>query len=284
MPSCPRSNPNEARKNNRKARTAAGLFFYCVSGFLCPLIAMLVFPVPFFLQDVFFCFIYERMSKKSEKTQTKADISRFHSGVPREGGVLSRRYSRFIRAMRVFLPLVAVMIVGVLMIWPQMNETFDALPSESLSVQAIGSNELIKPRFESEDSKSQPFTVTAERAIQNSDNPDEVQLDKPQADMILQGGTWIAAQADSGLYHQKAEQLRLDGHVKLFHDQGYEIVTDQLFLDVKADKAWSNSPVAGHGPAGTLEAQGMKARTDTGHLIFTGPAKLVLYREVTTLP
>lgn len=230
--------------------------------------------------------IYGGMEDKSMNSPELTEgLSRFHggeTGTAQKGA--SKSYSRFIRAMRIFLPLVALGIVGFLMIWPQVNDKFDTMPTEIALVQAVGKNELIKPRFESEDSKHQPFTVTADRAVQNESDPDEVLLEQPQADMVLNDGTWIAAQADEGRYRQESEHLVLEGDVKLFHDQGYEIVTTQLHVDVKHDKAWSETPISGHGPAGTLEATGMTARTDIGHLVFTGPAKLVLYREVKTQP
>lgn len=223
--------------------------------------------------------------KKQGKISSPEGLSRFHgSGAGAQNHTPSKYYSRFVRGMRIFLPLVALGIIGFLMAWPRVNESFESVPKDLLLSQAVGKNELIKPRFESEDSKHQPFTVTADRAVQNKDNPDEIQLEQPQADMILTDGTWIAAQAREGLYHQDSENLMLQGAVKLFHDQGYEVVTEQLFVDVKKDTAWTNQPVSGHGPAGTLEATGMRAQTDTGLLVFTGPAKLVLYREVKAQP
>ncbi|MCB9987910.1 MAG: LPS export ABC transporter periplasmic protein LptC [Rhodospirillales bacterium] len=191
------------------------------------------------------------------------------------------RYTRFVRWMRVVLPLMAVGIVGILMAWPRVEETFEAIPKENLIPQAvIGKNELVSPRFESEDESQQPFTITATRALQSSDDPDMVLLEQPMADITLKSGDWIAVESQKGTYRQEKKQLMLTGAVKLFHDQGYELQTEKLLVDLQAQEAWSDQPVSGHGPAGTLQASGMQAENISERLIFTGPAKLVLNRAI----
>ena len=194
--------------------------------------------------------------------------------------ISTARYSRFVRRMKIILPLIAAGIVGLLMVWPQVEDTFEAIPKDQVLPQTIGKNELLNPRYESEDDRQQPFTITADRAIQSSQDPGIVMLDRPKADITLTDGTWIASEALQGTYNQNAEQLLLEGQVKLFHDQGYEMSTEKMLLNLQTHEAWSDRPVSGHGPAGTLEASGLQAQNDTGRLIFTGPAKLVLNRTI----
>lgn len=189
-------------------------------------------------------------------------------------------YTRFVRGMRLLLPLVALGMLGLVVVWPQLNETEVVATQEVAGPPAVGKNELINPRFESEDSQSQPFTITATRAVQSARDPELVQLEKPMADITLKDGTWLAGSADSGFYQQEAEKLMLEGSVKLYHDDGYEILTEKLFLDIKSEEAWSDTPVYGQGPAGTLTASGVRLSRQNDILIFTGPAKLVLNRSI----
>ncbi|MBU0800482.1 MAG: LPS export ABC transporter periplasmic protein LptC [Alphaproteobacteria bacterium] len=195
----------------------------------------------------------------------------------RGGGV---GYSRFVRAMRLLLPLVAVGIVGLVVSWPRVEERMTPPPEMTPSTQTVGQNELINPRFESEDRENQPFTVTAARAVQSSDNPDVVFLEKPVGDINLSDGSWVAAEAVKGAFDQRAETLTLEGHVKLFHDEGYEIVTEKLRVEMGARTAWSDTEINGHGPAGKLKATGVKADMAKGEIIFTGPAKLTLNQSI----
>lgn len=197
---------------------------------------------------------------------------------------VNKTYSRFVRAMRLILPLIAIGIVGLLVSWPRIEERMDKPPAGSMAdtaaPQAVGQNELVNPRYESQDDKSQPFTLTATRALQSSDNPDIVFLYSPMGDINLNDGSWIAAEARKGQYNQKEEQLDLSGHVRLFHDSGYELITEKLHIDMRDNRAASDSAVAGQGPAGTLAATGLQAEMASGTLIFTGPAKLVLHQAL----
>lgn len=194
----------------------------------------------------------------------------------------AHRYSRFVRGARVALPLIAAGVVGLLFAWPRLQPVVEAIPREAAlpQEQQVGRNELLNPRFESRDDKDQPFTITASRAIQSANDPQLVLLDKPMADIALQDGAWLAVQAEKGSYRQEEEKLLLEGAVKLFHNDGYEMKTEKMLVHIKTREAWSDQPVHAQGPAGTLDATGLTANGGTGKLIFTGPAKLVLNRAV----
>jgi len=193
-----------------------------------------------------------------------------------------KTYSHFVRFMRVVLPLVAAGMIGLLVAWPRVETTMEAIPKEAVlpQEQDVGGNELLSPRFESRDKKDQPFTITASRAVQSARDPQVVLLEKPMADITLKNGTWLAAEAGKGAYRQDDEKLLLESNVKLFHDDGYELLTEKLLVNIKTQEAWSDQPVRLHGPAGTLDATGMVANGPEDKLIFTGPAKLVMNRAV----
>ena len=190
-------------------------------------------------------------------------------------------YSKFVRWMRLILPMVALFITAIVFTWSNMGDkNIVPVQEDAKAPKTIGKNELLNPRFESTDEKKQPYTITARRAIQGETNEDLVILDKPLADMLLNTGHWVALEADQGAFRQDNQRLLLKGNVRLFHDDGYQMETAQLQLDLKENTAWSEEKVYGQGPAGTLEAAGLKADATKNFLIFQGPAKLVLNRNV----
>lgn len=193
---------------------------------------------------------------------------------------VGKGYTRFVRMMRLFLPLAAVGLAGIVMSWPDIEDTFEAIPQEDILPQHIGQNELINPRFKSRDDKSQPYEITADRAFQSAKDVNVVLLEQPEADITLSDGTYLSARAEKGVYRQKAENLILDGEVTLFHDEGYEMTTARMLINMKNRKAISDRPVSGHGPAGTIQASGLQADSGANSLIFTGPAKLVLNTKI----
>jgi lipopolysaccharide export system protein LptC len=105
-------------------------------------------------------------------------------------------------------------------------------------------------------------------------------LEKPMADITLKDGTWLSVEANKGAYRQQSENLLLEDNVKLFHDDGYEIRSEKLLVDMQGRKAWSDKDVTGNGPAGSIKASGMQANSENNKLVFTGPVTLVLNRKI----
>lgn len=189
-----------------------------------------------------------------------------------------RGYSKFIKSMRLLLPIVALCILAIVLSWNVISKD-DIAPAinEKQTVAArAGKNELVNPRFESVDEKNQPYVITADRALQ--DMGDQLMiLEKPVADMMLESGNWLAIKSRQGAYTQESRKLLLKEDVELFHDDGYIIKTSELNVDMRAGLANTQTAIRGHGPMGTLNATGMEASTNAQTLKFIGPAKIVIY-------
>lgn len=190
-------------------------------------------------------------------------------------------HTRFVRRMRLALPLAAFALVVVLFSWPRMDRTLEPVRDGTLEGgPAQGRNEVLNPRFESRDEDRQPYTITASRALQNSRNPDEILLEGPLADLTLKTGKWIALESRTGVFDQKKRFLRLEGNVKLYHDDGYELLTGSVDIDIAGRTLSAPGPVSGQGPLGSVEAAGgLRANAATGKLTLKGPARLVLNRQ-----
>jgi lipopolysaccharide export system protein LptC len=197
---------------------------------------------------------------------------------------LNLGYSVFIRRMRIVLPLLALCIIAALFTWNIMQKEPLAVqtPADQKD-QTLGRNELLNPRFESVDEKNQPYTITAERALQGDGAQSEMFLEKPMADIALNGGNWLAIQSDKGTYNQEKQTLSLHENVMLYHDTGYRLKMMTLDIDINQSLASTAAPVEGHGPAGLLNAQGLRAETKSQTVIFKGPAKIVLFDSETGL-
>lgn len=188
----------------------------------------------------------------------------------------SVRHTSMVRRLRLILPLIAIAMVVIMLAWSDMDRDLEPQRREEVAPQMVGKNELLKPKFQSEDSNQQPYTITADKAFQEASNMDLVILQQPVADVALKNGQWLAIKAKDGEFIQSTQQLHLKGDVRLFHDDGYELQTDKVDLDAAAQTAHTTSPVSGHGPAGTIHGQGLQADGKTGVLIFTGKSKLIL--------
>jgi lipopolysaccharide export system protein LptC len=180
--------------------------------------------------------------------------------------------------MKVMLPALAAAIVLVLIAWPQLvsDERDFRISVSDLASDEVDNLTMINPRYQSRDAENRPFTVIAERAVQESSGADEVELSAPEAEITLNDGSWVTVTAENGLYDRKREYLRLDNGVQLFHDRGFQFETPQAEVDLQAGTAQSDTPVTGHGPEGQIDAQGFRVLDTGGRIIFTGQSKLVI--------
>ncbi len=203
----------------------------------------------------------------------------------RLGGVVSsqprkdtKRYSQFIRAMRLTLPIIALIIAAVVFVWTSKDsEPIISAPPPEQEHPAIGKNELVNPRFESMDRKNQPVTITAERAVQGEEDEDLLILEKPVADIGLESGAWLALTAQVGTYKEEGQMLMLNGNVTIFHDLGYQLETQELRIDLANSSAVSETDVYIQGPIGTIKAKGLNGDNMNGKLVFAGPAQMVIH-------
>jgi len=188
-------------------------------------------------------------------------------------------YSRFIKSMRIILPLLALAMAVLVFTWDDAGDRVKPLAKDEMAPQApTVQNELVKPVFQSVDEKNQPYVVSADRATQDKTNPDLLTLEQPRAELTMLDGVQIKAQAMTGLYEQESRRLTLNTHVTLDHSQGYQLVSEELRVDAISQKVFSGRDVTITGPASRLEAKGLEGDASTGRLIFSGPAKVVLYQ------
>ena len=190
---------------------------------------------------------------------------------------INRKYSSFVKSLRFILPLVALGMTVIVLTWDEAGRRVEPLKkAEVIDNSANIQNELLKPVYNSVDDKNQPFTVTADRATQGRENPDIVELDKPVAALTQNDGSKIEGDAAIGLYEQKSQKLNLSGDVHLKHSNGFVLSTEELRIDLEAQKAYSGRDVRVEGPEGTIDATGLEGDTESGKMIFTGPAKVIL--------
>lgn len=200
---------------------------------------------------------------------------------PSRGGHMTRysRYSRFVQLTKLMLATVALVLIAMVIIWPQLRSRDGGLP---LGIAPSGREDaeslhMVNPRYTGLDENSLPYEVTADLASQETAKSELITLDNPKADMTMKDGSWVALSATSGLYGQTSQKLDLNGDVNLFHDSGYEFTSTSATIDLSTGAGQGEEPTYGHGPAGEIEGEGFRF-TDKGKtIVFTGKSHLTLY-------
>ena len=192
----------------------------------------------------------------------------------------SQTYTKFVRSMRLILPAVAVCIMAVLFIWPSINDQ-RIVPVKQTKEEVeqdtrISKNEFTNPQFDSADRKNRPYKITAIRAVQGEINENLIMLERPVGEMDLGDGKTVRVESVAGAYRRDTERFFLKGKVEVHHSEGYLMKSEEAHVDLENNLAWSELDVYGAGPEMNITAKGVKANGDTGEIIFSGPATLVL--------
>ncbi|MBO88768.1 MAG: LPS export ABC transporter periplasmic protein LptC [Rickettsiales bacterium] len=198
----------------------------------------------------------------------------------------SRVYGQFVGLMKVILPTVAMALLLVVVIWPQLKEQdglFQIGFEGKIDRTAAENLRMERARYTGVDRSKRPFFVTAEAAEQADPNSPAIELLQPKADILMEDGSWVAITAELGNYNRLTQFLELAGTVNLFHDKGYEFRTTSAVFDLRSGDAIGTEPVEGQGSFGHLQAEGFTIRNHGESVELHGKSHVILLSNPTDL-
>ncbi len=184
-----------------------------------------------------------------------------------------------IRTLKIGLPLIALALLAFGLAGPYLRPGLDQLTA-LLPIAVERSSDdyhVIKITMRGVTKSDRPFMFTAETAAKIDADAGPVELVRPNADMTLEDGSWIAVMAERGVYTPDTKTITLLDDVNVFHDQGYELNTSHAVVHLDDARAESDRPVRGHGSFGTIDGQGFRIVDDGRRIEVIGPARLVIY-------
>lgn len=192
-----------------------------------------------------------------------------------------RRHSRFVTAMRLALPLLAMALLLVFAAWPILQQREDA-QKLNLQLQRIGpvDNDLkmVHPHYTGTDAFGRSYSVKADSAIPDSANPAEVTLSVLSAIIRDPSGQTIAVTADEGIYYVERGVIVINGDVRVGASGGYKAKGSEAVLDLGAARLTSSYPFRAEGPWGTLEANSLTAEQEEGVVRFDQGVRMVIQK------
>jgi lipopolysaccharide export system protein LptC len=194
----------------------------------------------------------------------------------RAGG--HHRYSRFVGMMKLVLPSLAALLLGLVAVWPKLTAHDDRfqIGFANLSPNSVENLSMVNARFFGLNRRNQPFTLTADVATEDEPGSGLIVLDQPKADFLTPGGKGVYIESRRGFYNQKTQLLDLEGEVNLFHEEGYEMHTEKARVDLKTSTAEGNVPVKGQGPQGLIDGQGFRILDKGAQVVVTGRSSMNL--------
>jgi lipopolysaccharide export system protein LptC len=190
----------------------------------------------------------------------------------------ARGQRRLFGGLRFTLPIIAFVALLILVAWPFIN------PRKIARVAMKNIPDLVVDNlhFTGLDSKNQPYSLSATKATRPGGIQNIYDLDRPEGEMTLTSGAWIAGKAEYGRYDQDTRKLWLGGDVQVFHDKGYQFTTDEAQVDLNDNFAWGEKPVLIQGDFGEIRGLGFKLLDSGSVMIIKGPAHALLYLRPNT--
>ncbi len=186
------------------------------------------------------------------------------------------RRRMLLRSAKWLLPVAALLLLGSIAAWPELDRSLNAgrVAYHEASAVRLDSGSMLGPRYRGIDAHGRPYMITADTARQVG--PERVNLARPIADTLSQGGTWLEISSRSGVYMQHSQLLDLSGHVVFYRDDGTIMTGPTADVDVRRGIVVSDDWVHAEGPFGVLDAQGYLMSQRDGIVQFRGPGRMIL--------
>jgi lipopolysaccharide export system protein LptC len=183
------------------------------------------------------------------------------------------RHSRFVRALRLMIPLAIGGAVAGGLVAAQFNPLrmlSVALPVDFSSLVVSGTKITMQaPRIAGFTKDSRPYDLTARAAAQDVTHPDTIELQGLHGKTEMQDHAIYELTADGGLYDAKAELLTLRQNIVLKSTSGFEVYLSEAVVDLHSSNIVSEKPVQVRMQQGTINANRMEVQ-ESGDLIRFG--------------
>ncbi|CAA7625505.1 conserved hypothetical protein [Magnetospirillum sp. LM-5] len=191
-------------------------------------------------------------------------------------GPAHRRYSRFVNVMKVALPATTLVLLTLVMVWPKLMRDVESfqIGFAALKPTAVDALSMVNARYQGLDNTNRPYTLTADRATEDSARSGIIILDNPKADFMTRSGANVYVEAKLGIYYQAEKILDLEGEVNLYQDQGNELHTEAARVHLDSSVVEGNAPVTGLGPNGRLSGSGFRIGEGGRQIDLTGRSVL----------
>jgi lipopolysaccharide export system protein LptC len=128
------------------------------------------------------------------------------------------------------------------------------------------------------------YDIRAEYALQQVKNPELMNLNVINADVVAPNGQRTVLRAPSGIFHSKLEELTFDNGVDISGDSGMSGRLKTATAYMKENLLVSKDPVDLAFHNSTIKAQSMTYYSKEGRAVFEGSVRVHLERKVEGAP
>lgn len=196
------------------------------------------------------------------------------SAIRRNAAPPGGSWDRLVATLKLALPAAAVAVLATCLIWPlTAQREFSFILSKDRVAEARERLRMDRAVYRGEDSKGQPFTISAASAVQKTSDTPIVELRDISAELRTADGP---ARADAGVgrYDLEREQIDVVGPVTLQSAAGYRLDTRDVSVDLATRRVTGSGEVSGKMPLGSFAAGRLRADVEGRSVILDRGASL----------
>lgn len=184
------------------------------------------------------------------------------------------RHDRLIGTMRILLPAAIGVLTAFLAVAPLTSgRDISFVLSKDRVAVAKERMRVSQAVYRGEDSKGQPFQLTAASAVQTTSTDPVVRLGDMAARILLPDGAATLV-APRGRYDMDSRRVNADGPITVTRADGSAIATHDVAVDLDDRTMASSAPVTGHMPLGRFSADRLNANLVDRTITLTGRVRL----------
>ncbi|GEO81546.1 LPS export ABC transporter periplasmic protein LptC [Pararhodospirillum oryzae] len=191
------------------------------------------------------------------------------------------RYGRFVASMKLLLPGLATITLGVLVAWPWINDHTAglALGFATFDPRSADFSSILNPRYMGTDRDNNPYVVTADTATDLGSGDGRLRLINPKGDLLQASGRWLSLSSDVGYLTNTNQHVELESNVLFYRDDGLQFRTQSAMIELDKNRAYGNDPVQGEGPDYDIVSEGFAIEEGGERIVFSGHARLLLHES-----
>lgn len=186
------------------------------------------------------------------------------------------RHSGRVRWLKIILPVIATIVVAGFIGAVALRNI--GLPSINIGSLNLDDGKLVMehPKLSGTDGDQRPYSLTAEKAIQDLSKPKSIELDVITAKLPMEDGVYADITADNGVYDSEKKILVMDGDVVLKTDSGMQINLVDVDVDIGAGSLQTTKPVRLKTENANIEAGSLRVENNGELIIFEKRVKMTL--------
>jgi len=190
----------------------------------------------------------------------------------------ARRHSRWVRVLRVAIPLAVVLALSVVFLLAYFNplRMLNRLPIDIHGMAINGTKIAIdKPHLAGFTRDARSYDLSADAAKQDLTKPDVIELTNLHAKIQMKDKSLVTLSAAAGVYDSKGETLKLDRNI-VITSPAYTGRLSEADVNIRSGHVVSKQPVQVNLLQGTLNAKQLEILNSGDLVRFGGGVDMVL--------